>query len=102
MKKIAINGFGRIGRAALKVSLETSEMRVVAVNDLMSIENAAYLFKYDSVYGVYEGEVGFDDNHLLINDEKILFLSEKDPAQLPWKNISIDVVIESTRLWMAI
>jgi len=80
----------------LKVIIETAEMRVVAVNDLMSIENAAYLFKYDSVYGVYEGEVGFDDNHLLINDEKILFLSEKDPAQLPWKDLSIDVVIEST------
>lgn len=96
MKKIAINGFGRIGRATLKVILETAGMRVVAVNDLMSIENAAYLFKYDSVYGAYEGEVGFDDNHLLINDEKILFLSEKDPAQLPWKDLSIDVVIEST------
>ena len=96
MKKIAINGFGRIGRAALKVILETSEMRVVAVNDLMSIENAACLFKYDSIYGVYEGELGFDDNHLLINDEKILFLSEKDPAQLPWKDMSIDVAIEST------
>ncbi|HET6558652.1 MAG TPA: type I glyceraldehyde-3-phosphate dehydrogenase [Prolixibacteraceae bacterium] len=96
MKKIAINGFGRIGRASLKVILETAGMKVVAVNDLMSIENAAYLFKYDSVYGVYEGEVGFDDNHLLINDEKILFLSEKDPAQLPWKDMSIDVVIEST------
>lgn len=96
MKKIAINGFGRIGRATLKVILETAGMRVVAVNDLMSIENAAYLFKYDSAYGAYEGEVGFDDNHLLINDEKILFLSEKDPAQLPWKDLSIDVVIEST------
>jgi glyceraldehyde 3-phosphate dehydrogenase len=96
MKKMAINGFGRIGRAALKVILKTPELEVIAVNDLMSIENAAYLFKYDSVYGVYEGEVSFDDNHLLINDKKILFLSEKDPAQLPWKGLDIDAVIEST------
>ena len=96
MKKIAINGFGRIGRAALKILLETPGMEVVAVNDLMSIENAAYLFKYDSVYGVYEGEVSFDGNHLIVNDKKILFLSEKDPEQLPWKDLEINVIIEST------
>ena len=96
MKKIAINGFGRIGRAALKVILETPGLEVVAVNDLMSIENAAYLFKYDSVYGVHKGKVSFEDNHILINDKKIPFLSEKDPAQLPWKDLNIDVVIEST------
>lgn len=96
MKKIAINGFGRIGRASLKVILETAEMKVVAINDLMSIENAAYLFKYDSVYGKHEGQVGIEDNHLLINGERIQFLSEKDPAQLPWKDLGIDAVIEST------
>jgi len=96
MKKIAINGFGRIGRAALKVIMETPGLQVVAVNDLMSIENAAYLFKYDSVYGIYEGEISIHDNHLFISNKQILFLSEKDPAQLPWKNLDIDVVIEST------
>jgi len=95
-KKIAINGFGRIGRAALKVVMATPELEVVAINDLMSIDNAAYLLKYDSVYGIYESEVTIQDNHLLIGDKKILFLSEKDPAQLPWKNLGIDVVIEST------
>lgn len=99
MKKIAINGFGRIGRAALKVILETPGLEVVAVNDLMSIENAAYLFKYDSVYGAYKGEVMFDGNHLLIDDKKILFFSVKDPEQLPWKDMKIDVVIESTGLF---
>lgn len=99
MNKIAINGFGRIGRAALKVILKTPGLEVVAVNDLMSIENAAYLFKYDSVYGVYEGEVIFEGNHLLINNDKILFLSEKDPDRLPWKDMEIDVVIESTGLF---
>lgn len=96
MKKIAINGFGRIGRAALKVIIETPGLEVVAINDLMSIDNAAYLFKYDTVYGKYEGEVNTHDNYLLINDKKILFLSEKDPATLPWGNLQIDVVIEST------
>lgn len=96
MKKVAINGFGRIGRASLKILLETPGMEVVAVNDLMSIENASYLFKYDSVYGVYKDEVSFDGNHLLVNDKKILFLSEKDPEKLPWKDLEIDVIIEST------
>jgi glyceraldehyde 3-phosphate dehydrogenase len=96
MKRIAINGFGRIGRASLKVILKTTDLEVVAVNDLMSIENAAYLFKYDSVYGVHEGEVSFNDNHLLINGKKIQYLSQKDPAQLPWKELAIDAVIEST------
>ncbi|HEY9168059.1 MAG TPA: type I glyceraldehyde-3-phosphate dehydrogenase [Lutibacter sp.] len=96
MKKIAINGFGRIGRAALKVIIATPGLEVVAVNDLMSIKNAAYLFRYDSVYGIYESEVTIQDNYLLIKDKKILFLSEKDPAQLPWKELDIDVVIEST------
>ncbi len=95
-KKIAINGFGRIGRAALKVVMVTPGLEVVAINDLMSIDNAAYLLKYDSVYGIYENEVTIQDNHLLIGGKKILFLSEKDPAQLPWKNLGIDVVIEST------
>lgn len=96
MKKIAINGFGRIGRAALKVIMTTPGLEVVAINDLMSIESAAYLFKYDSVYGVYESEVSYEGNYLLIQDKKLLFLSEKDPAKLPWKDLDIDVVIEST------
>ena len=96
MKRIAINGFGRIGRAALKIILDTPELEVVAINDLMSVDNAAYLLQYDSVYGVYENEVNHEDNQLQIKDKKILFLSEKDPAQLPWKRLEIDVVIEST------
>ena len=96
MKKIAINGFGRIGRAALKVIMEIPELEVVAVNDLMNIDNAAYLLRYDSVYGKYENDVNIYDNHLHIRDKKILFISEKDPAKLPWKDLDIDVVIEST------
>lgn len=99
MKKIAINGFGRIGRAALKIIISTDELEVVAVNDLMIIENAAFLFKYDSVYGIYENSVAIQDNYLIIKDKKILFLNEKDPAKLPWKDLAIDVVIESTGLF---
>jgi glyceraldehyde 3-phosphate dehydrogenase len=99
MKRIAINGFGRIGRAALKIIVDTPDLQIVAVNDLMSINNAAYLLKYDSVYGRYENEVTVQDNHLHVRDKKILFISEKDPAKLPWKNLDIDVVIESTGLF---
>ena len=99
MKRIAINGFGRIGRAALKIIIETPGLEIIAVNDLMSIDNAAYLVKYDSVYGKYENEVTVHDNHLHIRDKKILFITEKDPGKLPWKNLNIDVVIESTGLF---
>ena len=99
MQRIAINGFGRIGRAALKVIMDTPELEVVAVNDLMTIENAAYLLKYDSVYGIYEREIHFQDNHLIVGDKKISFLSQKDPSALPWKDLNIDVVIESTGIF---
>lgn len=99
MKRVAINGFGRIGRAALKIILEAPELEVVAINDLMHIDNAAYLLNYDSVYGKYKDAVIVQDNHLQIHDKKILYLSEKDPANLPWKKLDIDVVIESTGIF---
>lgn len=70
MKKIAINGMGRIGRASLKVILDTPELDLVAVNDIVSIENIAYLLKYDSVYGIYEKEVSHDENNLIIDGKK--------------------------------
>ncbi|HEX2976793.1 MAG TPA: type I glyceraldehyde-3-phosphate dehydrogenase [Bacteroidales bacterium] len=96
MKRIAINGFGRIGRAALKLIIDTPGLEIVAINDLMSIENAAYLLKYDSVYGKYENEIIVDVNFLKIKDKNVIYLSEKDPLKLPWKDHSIDIVIEST------
>lgn len=96
MKKIAINGFGRIGRAAIKIIMDTPGLEVVAVNDLMDIDNAAYLLRYDSVYGKYENEVNVHGNYLYIRNNKILFLSEKDQSILPWKDLGIDIVIEST------
>ena len=99
MKKIAINGFGRIGRAALKIISGSPGLDVVAVNDLMSIDNAAYLLKHDSVYGRYKEEVTIDEKHLQVGNKKVLFISEKDPAKLPWKELGIDVVIESTGIF---
>jgi len=99
MKRIAINGFGRIGRAALKIIINTPGLEVVAVNDLMTIDNAAYLLKYDSVYGKFEKDIAVYENHLLINGKKILFITGKDPIKLPWKDLNIDVVIESTGLF---
>lgn len=97
--KIGINGFGRIGRASLKIILDTPGLEVVAINDLLTIENAAYLLKYDSVYGIYHKEVTANGDGLLVGDKKIKYLSIKNPAELPWKDLQIDTVIESTGLF---
>lgn len=97
--KIAINGMGRIGRAALKVILETPELELVAVNDIVTAENIAYLLKYDSVYGIYEKVVSFDDQNLIIDGKMIKYSSVRNPEELPWKENGIDVVIESTGLF---
>ncbi|HEY5463142.1 MAG TPA: glyceraldehyde 3-phosphate dehydrogenase NAD-binding domain-containing protein [Hanamia sp.] len=99
MKKIAINGFGRIGRASLKVIMDTPELEVVAINDLLTIENAAYLLKYDSVYGIYNKEVVVDGSYLKVGDKRISYLSIKTPSDLPWKDLEVDTVIESTGLF---
>ncbi len=97
--KIGINGFGRIGRASLKVIMESPELELIAINDLMTIDNAAYLLKYDSVYGIYDKEVRSNGNTLNVGDKKITYLSIKDPAALPWKDLQVDTVIESTGLF---
>lgn len=99
MKKIAINGFGRIGRASLKIILETPDLEVVAVNDLMDIENAAYLLKFDTVYRRYEKSVVIDGDTLVVDGKRINYLSVRDPKDLPWKALQVDVVIESTGLF---
>lgn len=99
MKKIAINGMGRIGRAALKIILETPNLEIVAVNDIVSVENIAYLLKYDSVYGIYEKDVSHDDNNLIVDGKKVKFYSVRNPEELPWKEENVDVVIESTGLF---
>ena len=94
--KIAINGMGRIGRAALKVILDTPKLELVAVNDIVSIENITYLIKYDSAYGIYEKEVSHDAENLIIDGQKIKYNSLRNPEELPWKENNIDIVIEST------
>lgn len=94
--KVAINGFGRIGRNAFKVAFDRKDIEVVAINDLTDTNMLAHLLKYDSNYGNYPHEVGYDDTHLIVSGHKIPVFSEKDPAQLPWKTHEVDVVIEST------
>jgi glyceraldehyde 3-phosphate dehydrogenase len=94
--KTAINGFGRIGRLTLKAALKNEDIEIVAVNDLTNSATLAHLLKYDSVHGKFPGTVGAEDDYLLVNGKKIRVYSEKDPANLPWKELGIDVVVEST------
>lgn len=99
MVKLAINGFGRIGRNALKIAMERKDVEIVAINDLTDTKTLAKLLQYDSSYGIYDYEVKYDETCLIINGKRIRVLSEKDPAALPWKDMGIDVVIESTGLF---
>lgn len=94
--KIAINGFGRIGRITLRALLQRTGLEIVAINDLSDTKTLAHLFKYDSVHGGFNGKVSTDKDHLLINDQKIQVFAEMDPSKLPWKDLGIDLVIEST------
>lgn len=97
--RIAINGMGRIGRAALKVILDTDGLEVIAVNDIIPIENLAYMIKYDTVYGIYEKEVSLDGQTLIVDGNRISYSSIKKPEELPWMENDIDLVIESTGLF---
>ncbi|OGI69148.1 type I glyceraldehyde-3-phosphate dehydrogenase [Candidatus Nomurabacteria bacterium RIFCSPLOWO2_01_FULL_42_20] len=94
--KIAINGFGRIGRLFFKQVLKNPNIEIVAINDLGDIDNLAYLLKYDTVYGRYDKEVKITDGSISVAGQKIKYLQIKDPAQLPWKDLAVDIVIEST------
>jgi len=98
MKKIrvGINGFGRIGRAFLKIAWDRPEIEIVAVNDLGNIENMAYLLKYDTVYRTWPHDIKVEGQEILIDKKKIKVLAEKEPSNLPWKDLDIDVVVEST------
>jgi glyceraldehyde 3-phosphate dehydrogenase len=96
MPNIAINGLGRIGRGALKIILDTPGLNLVAVNDLIPADNLAYLLRYDSVYGRYEKEVITGKDSLLIDGLSIPLFQERDPANLPWKKLDVDVVLECT------
>jgi glyceraldehyde 3-phosphate dehydrogenase len=99
--RIGINGFGRIGRQTLKAILERhpNELEVVAINDLADDETNAHLFKYDSTYGTYAGEVRAGENEIVVDGHAVRSFSEKDPAALPWGDLGVDIVIESTGIF---
>ncbi len=97
--KIAINGFGRIGRNVFRAALNSSEVEIVAVNDLTDPATLAHLLKYDSVHGVFQADVSADKENLIVNGRKVKVLKERDPAALPWKSLGVSVVIESTGLF---
>ena len=99
MAKYAINGFGRIGRNVLRAMSKEERNKVVAINDLTPIEMIAHLLKYDSTQGKFDGEVSIDGEYLVIDGHKILITVERDPANLPWKDLGVDVVLESTGLF---
>ena len=99
MARVAVNGFGRIGRAFLKLALTRPELDVVAVNDLGDLANLAYLLRFDSVYGRYGGTVAFDrtgEPSLTVGERHVRFLQERDPAKLPWAALDVDIVVEAT------
>jgi glyceraldehyde 3-phosphate dehydrogenase len=99
MATVAINGLGRIGRAALKILLDADGLDLVAVNDIADADNLAYLIKYDTVYGRYHHEVRADDGALVIDDRRIPALAERDPANLPWADLGVELVLECTGIF---
>jgi glyceraldehyde 3-phosphate dehydrogenase len=96
MARVAINGFGRIGRAAFKIVLDTPEMELVAVNDIAPIDNLGYLLKYDTVYGRYDKSVEVHGDKIVVDGQAYPFFAERDPAQLPWRDLGVDVAFECT------
>lgn len=94
--KVAINGFGRIGRNLFKLLLNHPVIEVVAINDLADVHTMAHLVKYDSIHGIFQADVSHDDNHLIINQQKIPYFSSKEIADLPWAELEIDYVVEAT------
>ena len=99
MKRIAINGFGRIGRMCFRSIIEKEGLDVVAINDLTDVKTLAHLLKYDSIHGRVKADVAADGNFLVVNGKRIEVIAQKDPAQLPWAAMNVDVVIESTGIF---
>lgn len=98
--RIGINGFGRIGRLVMRAAAERQDIEVVAINDLLDTDYIAYLLKYDSTHGLFDGEVTVDNNSLIVNGKTIRITSERDPAALKWNDVDVDVVVESTGLFL--
>ncbi len=99
--RVAINGFGRIGRNFMRIASQSDALDIVAINDLTDASTLAHLFKYDSVHGIFDGSVSVADDSLVINGKKVLILSQKNPTELPWKELNVDIVIESTGIFSA-
>jgi len=93
MKTIAINGFGRIGRLVFRIA-QNKNLNIIAINDLTDAKTLAHLLKYDSLYGIYDQEINFDNKHLIVNGKKIKVFAEKEPSKLPWKDLGVDIVLE--------
>ncbi|MBT3136716.1 type I glyceraldehyde-3-phosphate dehydrogenase [Alteromonas sp. ALT199] len=98
--RIGINGFGRIGRLVMRAAAERNDIEVVAINDLLDTDYIAYLLKYDSTHGLFDGEVTVDNNNLVVDGKTIRITSERDPAALKWDEVDVDVVVESTGLFL--
>jgi len=98
--RIGINGFGRIGRLVMRAATARDDVEIVAINDLLDPDYIAYLLKYDSTHGLFNGEISVENNHLVVNGKTIRVTSERDPANLNWGEVDVDVVVESTGLFL--
>lgn len=97
--KLGINGFGRIGRIAFRAAVKRSDVEVVAINDLLDVGHLAYLLKYDSVHGIFDGTVDVKDGHLVVNGKKVRITAERDPKNLKWDEVGVDIVAECTGIF---
>ena len=100
--KIAINGFGRIGRLFFRSAYKRKDIEIVAINDLVSTENLAYLLKYDTVHPIFPHEVSAEEGNLVVDGTKIQVTNQRNPEELPWKKLGIDFVVESTGLFTSV
>ncbi len=98
--KVGINGFGRIGRIVFRAAQKRSDIEIVAINDLLDADYMAYMLKYDSTHGRFDGTVEVKDGHLIVNGKKIRVTAERDPANLKWDEVGVDVVAEATGLFL--
>lgn len=100
MAKVGINGFGRIGRLVFRAAVERDDVEIVGINDLVDTDYLAYMLKYDSTHGIFDGEISVEGNNLVVNGKKIRITAERDPANLKWDEIGADYVVESTGLFL--
>ena len=100
MIKVGINGFGRIGRMVFRASVGRDDIEIVAINDLLEVDYLAYMLKYDSVHGRFCGEVSAEDGKLIVNGKEVRVTAETDPSKLAWGDVGVDVVVESTGIFL--